>query len=403
MRGDFKMKSIKFKVESLRRVPNPYGIFMEDSKKKSPEMYFVIVDVQDVPTDIPTKTNPREQNLRTKVASRIRDGLMADDQSFFLLNRGMLVSAKDVKFDNVNSEVTIFIEDESVHGNVDGGHTYKTILNNREKLALGNKQFVKIEILTGIEDIFEDVAAARNTSVQVQDKAIAELKKKFDIIKETIKNEPFSEDIAYRENEEKNIDVADILTVLFMFNLEKHNDRDKMAVSSYSSKNTCIKDYTQAYDKYEENKNNNPYYKMRSVMIDVFKLYDLIERSMAKKYREGNNNGAYGRVKGVEVAKSEAKFKSKFYGYEMDHKTPKGFLYPILGAFRALLEEKDGSYSWKADPFEYFEELGKNLVVDTIERSRSLGNNPNAVGKDTNHWKQLYNNVLTQYLLKQLG
>jgi hypothetical protein len=397
------MKKIEFKVESLRRIPNPYGMFMEDSKKKSPEMYIVVADVRNVADDIPTKTNPREQNMRTKVAMRIREGLISEHPPFFLLNRGILVSAKDVKFDNVNSKLTIFIEDETVHGIVDGGHTYRTILDNREQLDPEIKQYVKIEILTGIEDIFEDVAAARNTSVQVQDKAILELKKKFEIIKETIKDEPFSEQIAYKENEEKDIDVADILTLLYMFNLEKYNDREKMAVSAYSSKQTCIKEYNKAYDKYENNQKNNPYYKMTSIMVDIFKLYDLIETSMAKKYREGTNNGAYGRVKGVEVAKGESKFKSKFYNKEMDHRTPKGFLYPILGAFRALLEEKDGVYQWKANPFEYFEEIGKNLVVDTVERSRSLGNNPNAVGKDTNHWKHLYNTVLTHYLLKQLN
>lgn len=395
------MQKIKFKVESLRKVPNPYGIFMNDTKRKSPEMIFAIVDVRELPDDIPTKTNPREQNMRTKVAGRIKDGLLSNHSPFFILNRGILISAKDIKFDNANSELTIFIEDESVHGNVDGGHTYKTILDYREKLDQGTKQYARIEILTGIEDIFEDVAAARNTSVQVQDKAIAELKQKFNMIKESIESEPFKDDIAYKENEDKDIDVADILTILYMYNLEKHDNREKMAVSAYSSKQTCVKDYTSAFDKYEDNIENNPYYKMKDVMIDIFKLYDLIETSMARKYREVNNGGAYGRVKGVEVPKSETKFKSKFYKKSMDHRTPKGFLYPIVGAFRALLDEKDGVYYWKADPIEYFEEIGKNLVGDTVERSRTLGNNPNAVGKDTGTWKQLYNNVLTQYLLNQ--
>lgn len=395
------MQKIKFKVESLRKIPNPYGIFMDDTKKKAPEMIFAIVDVRELPENIPTKTNPREQNMRTKVAGRIKDGLLSDHSPFFILNRGILLSAKDVKFDNANSELTIFIEDETVHGNVDGGHTYRTILDYRDKLGTDTKQFTRIEILTGIEDIFEDVAAARNTSVQVQDKAIAELKQKFNMIKESIESEPFQDDIAYRENEDKDIDVADILTLLYMFNLEKHGNREKMAVSAYSSKQTCVKDYTTSYDKYEDKVESNPYYKMKNVMTDIFKLYDLVETSMARKYREVNSGGAYGRVKGVEVPKSENKFISKFYKKNMDHRTPKGFLYPIVGAFRALLDEKDGIYYWKADPMEYFEEIGKNLVGDTVERSRTLGNNPNAVGKDTGTWKQLYNNVLTQYLLNQ--
>lgn len=393
------MQKIKFKVESLRKIPNPYGIFIDD--KKASEMVFAIVDVREIPDNIPTKTNPREQNMRTKVAGRIKDGLTSKHSPFFILNRGILLSVKDYKFDNSNSELTIFIEDETVHGNVDGGHTYKTILTYRDELDPNIKQYARIEILTGIEDIFEDVAAARNTSVQVQDKAIAELKQKFNMIKESIESEPFKDDIAYKENEDKDIDVTDILTLLYMFNLDKHNTREKMAVSAYSSKQTCVKEYTSTFDKYENEIEKNPYYKMKNVMTDIFKLYDLVETSMARKYREGNNGGMYGRVKGVEISKSENKFKSKFYKKNMDHRTPKGFLYPIVGAFRALLAEKDGVYYWKADPMEYFEEIGKNLVGDTVERSRTLGNNPNAVGKDTGTWKQLYNNVLTQYLLNQ--
>lgn len=395
------MKKITLKAESFRKIPNPVGIF--SGNKKAPEMFFVIVNVKNLPNDIPTDTNPREQNMKTKVASKIKDSLFSETSPFFILNRGMLISAKDVQYDNVNSELTIFIEDESIHGVVDGGHTYRTIKDNRDKFTEGLEQYVRMEILTGVEDIFEDVAAARNTSVQVQDKAIAELKNKFELIKEVIKTESFSDNIAYKENEDKDIDVTEILTLLFMFNLEKHSDREKVAVSAYSSKQTCVKEYTKAYDEYEIiNKEQNPYYKMRPVIVDIFKLHEIIETSMAKKYKEGNNGGKYGSVKGVEVAKQESRFTSKFYANQMEHRTPKGFLYPIVGAFRALLEEKDGVYQWKANPFEYFEEMGKNLVCDTVERSRTLGNNPNAVGKDTNHWKQLYNNVLTQYLLAQV-
>lgn len=400
---EIKMKKVQFKVESLRKTPNPYGVINEDNQKKAPEMYTILADVKLVPADIPTDTNPREQNLRTKVAGKIKDGLIGHNNSFFLFNRGLLLSAKDVKYDNVNSELTILFEDEELHGVVDGGHTYKTILEYRGSMDSNQKQYVKIEILTGIEDIFEDVAAARNTSVQVQDKSIAELKDKFDvIIKETIKDEPFSELIAYKENEEKPIDVSEILTVLYMFNLERHPDLNSMPVTAFSGKQACIKAYIEAYDSNISNKQiQNPYFKMRNIMSDIFKLYDTIECKMERKYREAHSSGAYGRTKGVEVITTT----SKFYRNQLQYRSPKGFIYPILGAFRALVVEKNGQYAWRdgANPFEYFEELGKDLVTETVERSRTLGNNPGAAGKDTGHWKQLYQNVLTNYLLKQMA
>lgn len=395
------VKEFTFNVESFRKIPHPQGLYLEN-KKKAAEMIFIIANVKDIPENLPTGTNPREQNMKTKVATKIKEGLLSENLPFFILNRGMLISAKDVKYDNVNSQITIQFEDYDAHGVIDGGHTYRSIKEYRDSMSDGVDQFVKIEILTGIEDVFEDVAAARNTSVQVQDKAIAELKKKFELIKETIKDEPFSKNIAYKENEEKDIDVSDVLTLLFMFNIDRHSNREKMATSAYSSKQTCVKDYTTMYDKFEDDINDNPYYKMRNIMVDIFKLYEIIETTISQKYREATG-GRYGSVKGVEVAKAGASFKSKYYDKTLEHNTPKGFIYPIVGAFRALVEEKDGKYYWKADPFEYYEQLGAALVSDTIERSRTLGNNPNAVGKDTNHWKQLYTNVLTQYLLSQLG
>lgn len=109
--------------------------------------------------------------------------------SFYLLNRGILLSAKDVSFNNYSNELTISFENCEVHGNVDGGHTYRTILQYRDQLDQG-QQYVKIEILTGIEGIFQSLAAARNTSVQVQDKFIADRKTDLTLLKTLLPGKP---------------------------------------------------------------------------------------------------------------------------------------------------------------------------------------------------------------------
>lgn len=386
---------LKFKVKNVRRMPNPYGEMQENSTIKAPEMFEVLVDVQNVPDNINLKTNPRFQNMKTKTVARIKEGLLTDNNAFHILNRGMAISAKEVKFDNVNGEIMVLLEDFEVHGNIDGGHTYSVILNNRSNMK--NRQFVKMEILTGIEGIFEDVAAARNTSVQVQENAIAELKNKFDLIKEVVVNEPFADNIAYKENDDKEIDIKEITSIIHMFNLDLYPGRQSMPTKAFNSQHNCLKDFLKAYDDNEVNQMDNPYYKMKNIMLDIFKLYDEIESKMGDKYKEAFGPGTkYGSAKGV----SNTKAKTKFYKLDAEYKTPKGFIYPILGSFRALLNEEDGIYKWKADPFKYFDEIGKDLVGETVERSRSLGNNPGSVGKDSGHWKQLYQNVLTNYLLE---
>ena len=120
--------------------------------------------------------------------------------NFYLLNRGILISAKEVSYSNYSNEVTISFEDFDVHGNVDGGHTYKMILQERDQIDFG-QQYVKIEILVGVEGIFQALAAARNTSVQVQDKSIAELEDRFDIIKSALAGENYMSRIFFKEND----------------------------------------------------------------------------------------------------------------------------------------------------------------------------------------------------------
>jgi hypothetical protein len=327
--------------------------------------------------------------MTTNVAKKIKESLLnTSELNFFLLNRGILLSAKDVSYSNYSNEMTISFEDSEVHGNVDGGHTYKTILQFRDQLDKG-QQYVKIEILTGIEGIFQSLAAARNTSVQVQDKSIAELEDRFDIIKNTLANENYISRVFFKENDAGDIDVADLLAILNMFNVSRYNGMTSFPINSYSSKKKCIDLYISDHKEYGESA-ENPYVKMMSIMPDIFRLYDAIEVGMNRFYRQKNPCGRYGATKGVQVPKAGQEIRSKFLSNEMEAASPNGFIYPILGAFRALVEEKDGKYCWKKNPFAVLEKVGAELVESTVSMSRSLGNNPQSVGKEANIWKTLY-------------
>jgi len=382
--------TLTFPVQSFRRIPNPYA--KSEEGEKSAEMYIAICDVKRIPDNIPMGTNPREQKMTTNVAKKIKASLLDPTAlNFYLLNRGILLSAKSVVFNNYSNEMTITFEDFEVHGNVDGGHTYKTILENREQL-LDGQQFVKIEILTGVEGIFQSLAAARNTSVQVQDKSIAELENRFEIIKQALTDQPFLGKVFFKENDIGEIDVTDILAILNMFNIDRYVGMESFPINSYSFKKKCIDAYISDHKQYGESP-ANPYMKMVPIMTDIFKLYDAIEINMNTFYRAKNPNGRYGAVKGVSIPKDGQVFQSKFFENNLDAVSPNGFIYPILGAFRALVEEKNGKYTWKKDPFSVLQQVGPELVESTISMSRSLGNNPQSVGKDPNIWKQLYMTV----------
>lgn len=383
------MKVLNFKTKSFRKIPNPFynlNNYMDNS-----EMYIMICDVKEIPKDIPMETNPREQNLNTGVAKKIKASLTNErSNNFYLLNRGLTISAKSVKYDNKNDLVTIEFENDEVHGDIDGGHTYRIILEEQENLDY-EEQFVKIEVLTGVEDMFQELAAARNTSVQVQDKSIAELENRFDIIKKSISSEPYFEEIYFKENDKGEIDVADILSILNLFNIDRYPNKNENPIISYSAKGQCIKNYINTHKEYG-NSIENPYMKMEQVMPDIFKLYDYLEKNMRKFYSNGVSNKKYGAVTGVTTRKDgKEAFKTKFYKEDIEHSTPNGFIYPILGAFRALLRENENEYyEWKKDPFIVMDKIGAELVSNTINMSRELGNNPNATGKNKTLWMNLY-------------
>ena len=382
---------LTFKAASFKKLDNPFQL--SDTSKKPdtsfPQMYFAICDVKDIPDDIPMATNPRGQSLKNGVGKKIISSLLnTGEPNFYLLNRGLVISAADLQHNEESGELSVLFTDSEVHGDIDGGHTYRAILEKRGQLDPG-QQYVKLEILTGVEDFFQSLASARNTSNPVDDKSIAELENRFDIIKIAISGEPFADEVYFRENDKGAVDVTDIVSLLTMFNIDKYPDTSTVPYTAYSGKKKCVDYYIDTH-KACGDRLGNPFVRMAPIMPDIFKLYDKLEVEIGNYYRDRNSSGRFGAVKGVSVPKGDDKFASKFYGSEMEYQTSAGLLYPIIGAFRALVQDDGVSYSWKADPFKVLDKLGPELVEMTVARNRTLGNNPQAVGKDAGHWKALY-------------
>ena len=350
--------TIKFKAESFRRLPDPY----KDKNEGAPQMYTAICDIKDIPNDLLEwmETNPRKQNLKGKVGKKIAASLVTG-RNFHLLNRGILLSAANVTFNNYENLVSVTFEDPECHGDVDGGHTLRVIIEHQNELERG-QQFVKLEILTGVEGIFEDLAEARNTSAQVKDESIANLKDYYEMIKETLKDEPYAGRINYMENDEGDIDITDLLAIMNMFNIGRYKGMDDCPVNSYSSKRKCSELYRNEYEKVaygDSVESDNPYYKMLPILADFFKLYDKLECNIDPYYKKKVPQGRYGATSGVTVAKEGKHFETTFYQNSTKYSTPKGFLYPILGAFRALVKEgADGRYEWKKNPYDVMDKIG---------------------------------------------
>jgi hypothetical protein len=89
---------------------------------------------------------------------------------------------------------------------------------------------------------------------------------------------------------------------------------------------------------------------------------------------------------------------------QVEYRIADGWLIPLLAAFRALVQVKNGKAAWLVHPDVIYKRIGGRLIRILYETHTTLGKNPNAVGKYENVYRQLYAEVdseLKSYLLEK--
>ena len=362
---------LKFKVNALRTLASPYKR-SEKEEATFETIYYLLVNMKDLPENVPLDVNPRVPKMGTNVAKRLINAVVEPETDFYINNRGIVISAKSLSFNSADSEVTIDIgnqddeNDRYNYGILDGGHTYTAIMQNRDRIPEDIEKYVRMEVITNVINITR-LSDARNTSVQVSDIALFNLEDSFEDIRNAIKNESYADKIAYKDNENKPINISELLRLMYAF--------------------------------------DTPFYKSLTKQLPVLvSLYDLIERELSLKYNEykkklGVAIPRFGSVKGVENI--EKGTKTNFLQKKTTYSISSGYIYPIFGAFRSLLrfDEETGEVSWLFDPLEIWEEVGTSIAQNTFESS----NNPQLAGKDKQLWLSNYRIVETQSLRKLLN
>ena len=128
--------------------------------------------MEHIPENIPLDVNPREPKMSTSVAKKLVAAVSEPENDFYLNNRGIVISVKEFSFDSSKSTVTIDLGDQNndddkfSYGILDGGHTYRAIIENRKNIANGQKKYVRVEVIKNVQNITR-LSDARNTSVQV--------------------------------------------------------------------------------------------------------------------------------------------------------------------------------------------------------------------------------------------
>lgn len=373
----------KFPAYAIRTITSP--------SNSNIVTYYTWVNFRDLPLDFSLEVNPRKPKMNTAVAKQLINAVVGpEDTNFDINNRGIVITAKSLKFDTNNHQVTLDLgEDKTRYGILDGGHTYTAIIENVDSLSNDINKYVKLEIIIGEEVDASALADARNTSAQVSDIALFELDNKFGFIKDAIKKESYSNNVAFKDNDNKEIRIAELLKLMFSFNIKRFPDDSSAPVSAYSGKAAVFRDYKKEFDKYSIGDiDYNIYELLAPHLHKLVQLYELIQIELPEKYQdfkeEEGKKGKFGGVRGVE---GTGKFTTDFTKQKINYQISTGYLLPIFGAFRALLKQNNStSLYWEFDPLMVWDIAGKRLVQNTFDTDT----NPQLIGKSKTLWQANY-------------
>lgn len=392
------MKQIKLMAKELKKMKDPN---LPDSEHIK---YVCYVQAKSIPQELEQwmKTNPREQKMTTNVANKIKNSLI-NNPNFHELNRGIVISAEEVSWNNRTKELVISLHNVKVHGNIDGGHTLRAILEAKSTNLLPENRYVFMEIIVGLKSSVE-LAVARNTSVQLDLKSIVELENNFNILKEAFDKLAFSNRIQYKMNEHYNseiseIDVREIIAIMIMFSQEIYPYKTEQNILSqiqpiqcYSDKEASLRKFLICNTTRENHQKKNRELmvkKMNSIIPDIFELWETVETTFAivsKSIERKYGMRKYSKYNGTVVGESLFNQKQLYYII------PKGIIYPIVGAFRALVQiNKDtGEYYWRKPPMDVWMVLREKLVMIVLDEK---ADDPEVLAKNKNLWSNLFKEV----------
>lgn len=321
--------------------------------------------------------------------------------TFHRKNRGIIYLCDKFEVDNKNKVLRVTIpnidpkdfEDiengEPKFGIADGGHTFEVIKQTIERAnELSEREgwtepFVRVHFLAGQafeSGELEQLVEALNTSSQVQQFTLDEYQNKFDELKDALQKGSFDPNVvAFRENEDKEWDVREIVQRLACFLKERW--KTTQPASMYRSKGKAL-------DLYTTEGSHDEFKKLYDVAADVVTLPEFIQSEFSKDTGKGRKFGKMRAVKTLKKPLTPAGTQ-----YTTEHEMDLAASLPIAAAFRELLELKGDRYYWKVDYKEVFKVASDELYKTLLNKVRTT-KGLTALGADTEYWTQCANIVL---------
>jgi hypothetical protein len=148
---------------------------------------------------------------------------------------------------------------------------------------------------------------------------------------------------------------------------------------------------SKALELFENNEAN--YLKVRPILRDILALHDIISLEARQRWNEAVG-GKAGHATFMEK-RERGKFKFIFIGKEDERRLANAALYPMLAAFRWMVEvdPKTKAYRWRGGfkaVVERWRQAAPELMGLTFDQNKDAGRTPNALGKSRAHWNNLH-------------
>jgi len=361
---------IRIPAEEFRSLPIPFYGLADGSK---PKLATCFVRVEDIPEELKywMSVNPRvpkfskKHQLTGSVAQGIVQTLMEEPDKFVIKNQGIYLSTDKVSFTKESGGqglVILKFTDAERHGLINGGHTFQAIRQVAEDSERPDpwNAYVRLHILE-MENVdaytIAQMAEGLNRSMQVNDPSLENLRGTFDEIKKQIYGKSGHNQIAYRQGDQGDVDIQQVLSYMSMLNLEKFPDRKIHPHTLFGQPKVVLQTFI------DDTKSDSSAFKrilprIHEILVLTDRIQQLGTETKILCSLKVSNAKKQNRVRSPRYQNRPAHFAGGTIGGNF----PLGWLYPMLAAFRANISRPawdEGNLEWLVDP--------EDLLKATIE------------------------------------
>lgn len=402
------IKSYRIRAFEARRTTHP--VFPEIEK------YWLTVNANEFPPNISTAANARDPvGLNRRVYRDVRESLLGIGSvpgTFDLMNKGITILADKVRLLDKGTQTYEITLDDEVGGIVDGAHTARLIEEAQEDGNIPEEQHVEIFIRTGIDGhLRTDIAKGLNTGMQVAAQSIFNIDGVFDWLKVEVSQQPYANQISWKESDDLDYDVRDLIGVLEAMNIFDYpNDAGKHPVAAYEKWSVPLQKFGDDFEEYrKKGGKGSKYYRLRGLLVNSLHLYDLIRHDFLTMHNKAGGNAALLKIM-EKASKKRGVFDFPFAPAlnPKEYRLTKGATYPILGAFRNFVEidQKTGDARWRGgfkNVTKAWEKLGPNLIAEVFSATKEIGRLPDQIGKSRKVWTDCHRELGFRLLQQQVA